>query len=509
MDQGQTVMKEENQLPIYQSEPGDEIDLKDIILPIWKAKYRIILVSFLFAGLVLGYHLNRYAFTSPSQYSATVNFNFEGVEKGAYPNGSKFSPNDLVSNNILRRVFDELQLAEQGMGFSDFATAITVKSGFSGEGLLKSSAAEIASKDKKISVEEFNKIVSTYTVALNTYSLQNAVLTLDNGALKLGQAQAEAVLLKIPDVWAKYAIQELGVMAVFSNIVHIDIHKGLGDEPLVIVNKLSDFKVLLQNSIDQLKEQSRAVSIVDVKSGYTLGDLEYQLTQIGKYQINTLRTVITDSPSYSNDVGLHESFRSGQLDKLQRDKRELIRMIKVYDDISEQFDHVLSRGQQRSTDKNNVRSSSENTVYSPQYGDALVNNLLDLGGKMADPEFRKELINSKVALAIKLQKVETEIEVFSSSSSSKKVISKDQIMNYLNLAAKDLTVTADAMGSIVETYNSYAFNEQGSLYSINGAITSAEGYGLNDPKLKLKVVLGFILGGMLAVFWVWGRRLVS
>jgi len=40
-------MKEDNQLPIYQSEPGDEIDLKDIILPIWKAKYRIILVSFL------------------------------------------------------------------------------------------------------------------------------------------------------------------------------------------------------------------------------------------------------------------------------------------------------------------------------------------------------------------------------------------------------------------------------------------------------------------------------
>ena len=80
-----------------------------------------------------------------------------------------------------------MQLVEKTIEFSDFATAITVKSGFSGEDLLKSSAAEIASKDKKISVEEFNKIVSTYTVALNTYSLQNAVLTLDNSALKLGQ----------------------------------------------------------------------------------------------------------------------------------------------------------------------------------------------------------------------------------------------------------------------------------------------------------------------------------
>ncbi|HIO45414.1 MAG TPA: hypothetical protein EYN35_08095 [Methylococcales bacterium] len=53
----------------------------------------------------------------PSQYSATVNFNFEGVEKEIYPNGSTFSPNYLVSSNFLRRVFDELQLAEQGLNF--------------------------------------------------------------------------------------------------------------------------------------------------------------------------------------------------------------------------------------------------------------------------------------------------------------------------------------------------------------------------------------------------------
>jgi len=501
-------MKEENQLPIYQSEPGDEIDLKDIILPIWKAKYRIILVSFLFAGLVFGYHLFRYSFTAPSQYSATVNFNFEGVEKGAYPNGSKFSPNDLVSNNVLRRVFDELQLAEKAMEFSDFATAITVKSGFFGEDLLTSSAAEIASKDKKISVEEFNKIVSTYTVALNTYSLQNAVLTLDNSDLKLGQAQAEAVLLKIPDVWAEYSIQELGVMAVFSDIVTVDVKNGLGLEPLVMVNKLADYSELLTGLINDLKTHPRTISISDNTSGYTLNDLSYQLIQIQKYQVNTLRSVITDNAGYSNDVGLHESFRSGQLDKLQRDKGELVRLINVYDETSAQFDQIaFSRNQ--SMIKQDAQDLTEKTIYSPQYGDALVNSLLELGGKMADPEFRKTLINKRIELAIRLQKVqkvETEIDIFSSSSKS---IPKVDLLGYLAKAADDLTGVANSLGAIVKSYNSYAFNEQGSLYSINGAITSSEGYGLNDPKLKLKVVLGFILGGMLAVFGVWGRRLVS
>jgi len=123
---------------------------------------------------------------------------------------------------------------------------------------------------------------------------------------------------------------------------------------------------------------------------------------------------------------------------------------------------------------------------------------------MADPEFIKTLINKQVELAIKLQKVEAEIDIFSS-----KVISKVEILGYLAKVANDLINVVNSLGSIVKSYNSYAFIQQGSLYSMSGAIAAAEGYGLNDPKLKLKGLLGLILGGMLAVFWVWGRRLLS
>ena len=45
--------------------------------------------------------------------------------------------------------------------------------------------------------------MATYTRAMNSYSLQNAVLTLDKGVLNLGKNQTEAELLKIPEVWAE------------------------------------------------------------------------------------------------------------------------------------------------------------------------------------------------------------------------------------------------------------------------------------------------------------------
>ncbi len=505
-------MKEENEVSVYDYEPNDEIDPRDIILPIWQAKYRIFLISILMAGLVLAYHLIRYSFTSVSQYSVTVNFNFEGVEKAAYPNGVHFSPNDLLSNNIFRRVFDELKLAEKGVDFLEFTTAVTIKPGFSGEDLLKSTAIDIASKDNKITVEDFNQLVATYTDAINIYSRQSAIISLDNSDLHFSQQQAEAILLKIPEIWAEISIQELGVMNVFSELVSIDISKNLGVEPLVMVSKLADYSMLLKKSLTKLKTLPRAHSILEKKSRYSINDLAFQLNQIDKYQINTLRAVIIENESFSNNLGLHESFRSGQLAKLHREKGELVRMIKVYDEITHQFDQISSRGSFSLAEKESSKSGKM-AIYSPQYGDALVTNLLELGSKMADPEFRKDLLNEKITLALKLQKIETEIEVFSSSSSSSssdtKVISKTEIMAYIAQAGKELDILSYSIGSIVKQYNSYAYNNHGSLYSLSGEMVAVEGYMMNDPKLKLKLVLGFILGAMLAVFWVWGRRVIA
>ncbi len=503
-------MKEENNRVAYEYEPTDEIELRDIILPIWQAKYRILIISILMAGLVLCYHLIRYSFTSPSQYSVAVNFNFEGVEKAMYPNGVHFSPNDLLSNNIFRRVYDELQLSEKEVDFSDFSAAITIKPGFYGEDLLKSTAIDIASKDKKITVEDFNQLVATYTHAINIYSRQSAIISLDNSDLHFNQQQAEAVLLKIPEIWAEFSIQELGVMNVFSDLVTIDVSQNLGVEPLVMVSKLADYSALLKKSLTRLEALPRAHSIVEKKSRYSINDLAFQLKQIDKYQVNTLRAVIIENESFSNDLGLHESFRAGQLAKLHREKGELVRMIKVYDEITEQFDQLSFKGNQPKREKDNS-DSDKMAIYSPQYGDALVNNLLELGSKMADPAFRKDLLNEKITLALKLQEIETEIEIFSNNSTGSKkgnTLSKAEIMKYIAQAGIELDALSIAIASIVEQFNSYAYNNQGSLYSLSGDIMVREGYMLNDPKLKLKLVVGFILGGMIAVFWVWGRRVI-
>jgi len=292
-------------------------------------------------------------------------------------------------------------------------------------------------------------------------------------------------------------------------LITLNISSNLGKEPLVMINKLADYSRLLKRSLTQLESLPRAHSIIEKTSKHSINDLVHKLSQIDKYQINILRSEIVNNELYSNNVGLHESFRIGQLDRLHRDKGQLVRMIKVYDEIAEQFDQMSSK-RNLSINEKDSNSLDEKVNYSPQYGDALVNNLLELGSKIADPEFRKTLLNKKVSLALDLQKIETEIEIFdgsgSGSGSKSRAIPRNEILVYIAQAAKDLDALSNSIENIVKQYNSYAFNNRGSLYSLIGKILAVESYALNDPKLKLKVVIGFILGGMLSVFWVWGRR---
>ncbi|MDC9725946.1 MAG: hypothetical protein PSN44_08550 [Gammaproteobacteria bacterium] len=488
------------------TEYNDEIDLREVLLPLWKSKYLILIISVIFSGLVLAYHLSKYSFNIPQQYRATINFNFEGVEKGLYPNGTRFSPNDLLSGNILRRVFDELVLDEAGISFIGFEQSLSVRSGFLGDVLFEQTAADIAGKDKKITVEAYNTLVSSYTDTLRQQSLKSGILSFDNENLDLSKDKVEMILLKIPEAWAKYSIKELGVMNAYGDYVNLSPLASQDDEPVVMTYKLSDYEKLLSSSVKALQQEQKAKSIIDPKTGLSLSDIEYKLQQIDKYKINTLKSIIMINPVFSSS-GIYNSFRSSQLESLKRKADELERLVLVYIDVLKEFDQS-SMSIQSSKLETVADASSSTSIYSPQYGDSLVDSLLELGAKMSDPEYRKVLLQDKIKLSKELQTIKTEIQLFESSSSSSESISKDKFIESITSTAEELEELKSALHNIVLSLNSFLYNNTGSLYFLNGEIVSVD-YSFSDSKLKLKVIIGFILGGMLSVFGVWGRRLLT
>ena len=176
----------------------DEIDFKDILIPLWQAKYRIVLFGIICLSLVLIYLLGGIAVDKTKQASLQVHFNFQGVEDGRFPNGEKFSPQELISGSVLSEVYGNINSPE--FTYPELVEAIHLKSGFNGEGELKSVVTQLLSKEKGLTTAAYSEAVSGYTNEALAQSKKNVILTIDlnlfNGNLK----NASDLLTSIPKV---------------------------------------------------------------------------------------------------------------------------------------------------------------------------------------------------------------------------------------------------------------------------------------------------------------------
>ena len=139
----------------------DEINLRDIIIPLWKAKYRIFLFGLISLSLVLIYSLGGFVVNKSKYASLQVHFNFQGVETGRFPNGIKFSPQELISGAVLSEVYKKLD--SPNFTYSDLVNSIQVLPNFNGDAELKSVVTRLLSAEKGLTNTEYSEAVSGYT----------------------------------------------------------------------------------------------------------------------------------------------------------------------------------------------------------------------------------------------------------------------------------------------------------------------------------------------------------
>ena len=96
----------------YQEYDQDEISIKDLVLSLWRARARIIVLSLAALVLVCGVAGAIYLFQE-KQNVAKLEFKllFEGADKSQYPNGMAFSAADILSTPVLQKVYNENNLS--------------------------------------------------------------------------------------------------------------------------------------------------------------------------------------------------------------------------------------------------------------------------------------------------------------------------------------------------------------------------------------------------------------
>ena len=478
----------------------DEIDFKDILIPLWQAKYRIVLFGIICLSLVLIYLLGGIAVDKTKQASLQVHFNFQGVEDGRFPNGEKFSPQELISGSVLSEVYGNINSPE--FTYPELVEAIHLKSGFNGEGELKSVVTQLLSKEKGLTTAAYSEAVSGYTNEVLAQSKKNVILTIDlnlfNGNLK----KASDLLTSIPKVWATKAIEDRGVLVVSAPTVTRLDERILSGELLIQVNVLGDTLSLLSNSVRNLSNSLDNQSIKDPASGMSITDLSYKLNLEDKYRVSILKELVVKNGVGVKNEAWFRGFRQARLGKLERERASLERMVGVYEQALIEFNQQ----------SNNPTGNYENTASQPgttvQYGEGVINSLLTLGSKMSDPEYRKELLGKKIDISVKLQDIITEIDFYGSTANhSTNSISADEINGLITQSYNELEAIHLALLGILQVSNLSSLDDRGELFDLVGSVKESVSSNLTQ-KVGLKAILAFILGCMIGVVVVFIRRVV-
>ena len=326
-------------------------------------------------------------------------------------------------------------------------------------------------------------------------------LSLVNGNL----SKASAILTDIVDTWATQAISVRGVLNLNKPAIQSQIITMTDDELLIKVNILSDTHQLLADTVRSYNTDPQLRAISDPSSSLTLADLSHLLSTEGKYKIAILKELIIKSGIGMDNAVWYEGFREARLGKLERERDSLERMVTVYDDALAQF----NQQQDLQAQPNPMQAQSSTQIYSPQYSNDLVNSLLQLGSKMADPEYRKHLLEEKIKLSSKLQLVITEIEFYqSANASTQSTLDTDKIDQLINNSRTKMASINDALSGITKVANERYLADNGQLYDLQGAVEHISTSNLSG-KFKLKLVLAFIMGCIVGVIVVFARRLIK
>ena len=275
----------------------DEINLRDIFIPLWKAKYRIFLFGLISLSLVLIYSLGGFVVNKSKYASLQVHFNFQGVETGIFPNGDKFSPQELISGAVLSEVYKKLD--SPNFTYPDLVNSIQVMPNFNGDEELKSVVTGLLSTDKGLTNIEYSEAVSNYTNETVAQSKKNVIITLDMNLFDGDLRKTSDLLASIPKVWAIHAIERRGVLTVSSPTVTALDKRIKSGELLVQVNVLADTHTMLSKTVEDLSRSLSNLSISDPSSGMSLPDLRYKLDLENKYRISILKELVV-----KNGIGI-------------------------------------------------------------------------------------------------------------------------------------------------------------------------------------------------------------
>ena len=446
----------------------DEISIGELIQKLWRKRGLIVILPLVLAGLTVTGLLMGKA-TSSEKLSYYIELT--GLKDSAYPNGTAFSPQDLLSPQVVTQLVADFGITDpQLLGKSiaiEFGTPLSM-------GLLVEYRAALDA-NSKASAEELALINQRYETRLNDAMRRGLRIAVDYTELGLEKSRGVELAYALPQVWN----------SVFSAKFRIFVDSGIAGVPMISEG------VDLTTSLGALEAELQLESI---QTGVSLlaDDGRFRALEIDGVSPADLQKVIKDfrriyfEPIYANsfreEVGLATVYR--------RDLELALKELEAV--LAELNDRIFAITELQKTSSREGPDSSGYARNSSQLqieGDAL-GQLVNLSRTASLSEYLQQSFDKRSEIANEISTIKTRLQKMDANGT------KGLSSAFVDMASDRYAAITLKYTQLLKAAKVTAQRETPSLYAV---MTQVEGEKLLERRDFLFIALALALGGMLAV----------
>ena len=402
--------KDDTIMPADSARP--DVGLLDILAAWWQARTRIVLLAMAGGVVAAAAFALVYAFR-PVHQELVITFRllFTGVEKDQYPNGTHFTPADIVATPVLDEVYRRNALG-QYIEFDDFKAAFAViDSNPAFDRLRRDFAArfddhrlqptdrfqledEYANRVKAIPNNEF-ALVGTFDSQFTRSLPGNLKEKVMNDILKVWAGQSKAL-----------GTFKFDVNILSDNIVQEDALKDA--DYLILTDRLRSIFARITKNLEDLGSLPGARLVRVGEHHISLGELQAAVQDSLNFRLSSIQGPIFAFGLYKNRT-LAEIYVGEHLFQLQLEAQEIASQA---DSIQRALaDYVASRpgsGRSQETVPSQGTGAPQTLLGGsniiPQISDSFIDRVVNLSTQGVDVAFRQELSKQSIEIARKKAK---------------------------------------------------------------------------------------------------------
>ena len=390
-------------IPVYPVE--DEIDLMGLVLKVWRTRVvwviSMAIVSLLFWGW---WSIKQMNSLTPLTYHLPIQLNFEGIDRGSYPNGSPFSRSELLAPNVIQSVFEQNNLDQYGISLSEFSTQVRVTP-YAIEILLIQEKYRQILDNKGLAYQDIDIILDKQKEEVRlAYLGGRYMLSFTPSNSNVPDNIINNTLFDIPKIWSQKAINHRGVLNIklvtAIGIIDEEIIESL--DYMVAVDYLTLKMKKFQESIVALLNSPNGFTTHDSETGITLQTLHSKLIDAKTYMLDPLTAPILElGISKTPEITLHHY--QNLENNLQARQKNLLEKSVMLTKIHRNYTQSEEKEGQSTGSHENAEQPQARYDISPQMGNITPNlgvdfldRIMEISEKATDASFRQGLISTYI-----------------------------------------------------------------------------------------------------------------